>query len=145
MSEVEVLDVLGEPAAHYETAAGGLALADLISGGLRQRALQRVKAALELSDVEIGAVIGMSQKTIGRLRKKPDAPLGLVPSDRLYRLASLYALAREVFGDPAIAREWLKTPQPGLNGRVPLELVRTEVGAREVENLLGRLEYGVLT
>jgi uncharacterized protein (DUF2384 family) len=33
--------------------------------------------------------------------------------------------------------------QPGLGGAVPLDFAKTEIGAREVENLLGRIEYGV--
>ena len=41
------------------------------------------------------------------------------------------------------ARKWLFSPQVGLGGAVPLEYAETEVGAREVENLLGRIEYGV--
>ena len=40
-------------------------------------------------------------------------------------------------------RRWLASPQVGLGGAIPLEFAETEVGAREVENLLGRIEYGV--
>ena len=40
-------------------------------------------------------------------------------------------------------RRWLTSPQVGLGGAIPLEYAETEVGAREVENLLGRIEYGV--
>ena len=39
-------------------------------------------------------------------------------------------------------RRWLRSPALGLGGAVPLEF-KTEVGAREVENLLGRIEHGV--
>jgi uncharacterized protein (DUF2384 family) len=41
------------------------------------------------------------------------------------------------------ARVWLKFPQRGLGGAVPLDYAETEVGAREVDNLLGRIDYGV--
>ena len=41
------------------------------------------------------------------------------------------------------ARQWLTSPQYGLGGAVPLEYAETEVGAREVEDLLGRIEHGV--
>jgi putative toxin-antitoxin system antitoxin component (TIGR02293 family) len=40
-------------------------------------------------------------------------------------------------------RRWLNSPQVGLGGAIPLEYAETEVGAREVEHLLGRIEYGV--
>ena len=145
MSEKQIMTLLGAQTSRGGAVGGRFALADIVSEGLRQSALQRVMVALELSDVEIAAVIGMSQKTISRLRKKTEARLGPVPSDRLYRLAALYSLAEDVFDDQQVAREWLKTPQPGLNNRIPLDLMNTEVGAREVENLLGRIEYGVLS
>jgi len=51
--------------------------------------------------------------------------------------------AEDVFGDGKSAREWLTHKQAGLGKVVPLDFARTEIGAREVENLLGRLEYGV--
>lgn len=41
------------------------------------------------------------------------------------------------------AKQWLNAPQVGLGGAVPLDYAKTEVGAHEVENLLGRIEYGV--
>jgi putative toxin-antitoxin system antitoxin component (TIGR02293 family) len=59
------------------------------------------------------------------------------------RFARLLALAREVLGGEEHAREWLSNPQHGLGGAIPLEYAKTEVGAREVENLLGRIDQGV--
>ena len=52
-------------------------------------------------------------------------------------------VSKEVFGDAENAREWLIHPQRGLGNVVPVELAKSEIGAREVENLLGRIEYGV--
>jgi putative toxin-antitoxin system antitoxin component (TIGR02293 family) len=46
-------------------------------------------------------------------------------------------------GGVAEAREWLTAPQPALGGRIPLEFARTQVGAAEVESLVGRLEQGI--
>jgi uncharacterized protein (DUF2384 family) len=37
----------------------------------------------------------------------------------------------------------LTHPQPGLGNVAPIEFAKTELGAREVENLLGRIEYSV--
>src|ERR1044071_3894873 len=53
--------------------------------------------------------------------------------------------ATAVFGDAERARAWLKHPQVALGGAVPLDYASTETGAREVENLLGRIEYSVYT
>ena len=51
--------------------------------------------------------------------------------------------AVEVMESEDNARQWLTSPQVGLGGAVPLEYAETEVGAREVEDLLGRIEFGV--
>jgi putative toxin-antitoxin system antitoxin component (TIGR02293 family) len=145
MINEQVLALLGERPPRSKSEGGQLLLADIIAAGLHRAAMERVKSALALSDVQLAAAMGISQRTISRLRKTPKATLGLVESDRLYRLAALFSLAKEVLGGEDEAREWLKTPQMALNNRIPLELMRTEVGAREVENLLGRIEYSVLS
>ena len=51
--------------------------------------------------------------------------------------------ALEVFESEEPARSWLNSPQVGLGGAVPLDYAETELGAREVEDLLSRIEYGV--
>jgi putative toxin-antitoxin system antitoxin component (TIGR02293 family) len=118
-------------------------LAESIERGLPANAIDRVKEALALGDVQVSSALGISSKTMGRLRKarrRLPVPVG----DRLYRLATVFALAREVMEDETLAREWLRSPQIGLNARVPLELLTTEAGAREVEDLLSRIEHGVI-
>lgn len=58
--------------------------------------------------------------------------------------ARILKLATAVFEDKQKAISWLSRPQVGLGDKVPLEMIETEDGAREVENLLGRIEHGVL-
>jgi putative toxin-antitoxin system antitoxin component (TIGR02293 family) len=55
----------------------------------------------------------------------------------------LLGLAVSALESLEAARAWLGSPQVGLGGAVPLEYAETEVGAREVEDLLGRIEFGV--
>lgn len=64
------------------------------------------------------------------------------PSVRSARIA---ALACEVLGDPEKAARWLRQPNRALAGRAPLSLLDTELGAREVEAVLRRIEYGVFS
>jgi putative toxin-antitoxin system antitoxin component (TIGR02293 family) len=118
-------------------------LAESIERGLPAGAIDRVKDALDLADIQVSSALGISSKTMGRLRKarrRLPVPVG----DRLYRLARVFALARDVIEDDGLAREWLRSPQVGLNNRAPLDLLVTDAGAREVEDLLLRIEYGVL-
>jgi putative toxin-antitoxin system antitoxin component (TIGR02293 family) len=61
------------------------------------------------------------------------------------RFARLLKLAADLFGGVEKGRAWLKFPQRGLGGAVPLDYAQTEIGAREVERLLGRIQYSVYT
>ena len=60
------------------------------------------------------------------------------------RKARLVKRAVEVLGSEEEAWRWLKREQWGLGGAVPLQHAKTEAGAREVETLLSRIDYGVL-
>jgi len=67
-------------------------------------------------------------------------------SERLLRLARLFEKSLQLFeGDAVSAREWLESPRAVLTGKSPIEFGETEVGAREVEQLIGRLEHGVFS
>ena len=66
-------------------------------------------------------------------------------SERIYRIARLYDRAVEVFGDKKMGRKWLKEPVWALGDIPPLEFAETELGAQEVDDLLGRIEHGVFT
>lgn len=69
--------------------------------------------------------------------------------DQLSKESALFArLARRVegvVGNRDLAHDWLRTPNRALGGDTPLAHAQTEAGAREVEDLLGRLAHGVIT
>jgi putative toxin-antitoxin system antitoxin component (TIGR02293 family) len=112
-----------------------------IQAGLSFRAVQNLQKALDIPLQTVASVLGMSRATLHRrkLRGKIDGE----ESEKLVRYQRLLKQAENVFGDGKSAREWLTHKQPGLGNAAPLEFARTEIGAREVENLLGRIEYGV--
>jgi putative toxin-antitoxin system antitoxin component (TIGR02293 family) len=84
----------------------------------------------------------LSRATFHR-READHKPLSAAETDALLRHAFLFKKAVEVFEDEDQAREWLKSPQYGLGGAVPLDLAATTFGYREVEKLLTRIEFGV--
>lgn len=141
----EIAEWLGGRKALGKTIVSSYDLADVIEKGLYPSALDRVKAFLGLTDREVSSALDISEKTVWRLRRQRSHRLPVSTSDRLYRIARLSALAEQVLEDRERAREWLRSPQIGLNERVPLELMRTEAGAREIEDLLIRIEHGVLS
>jgi putative toxin-antitoxin system antitoxin component (TIGR02293 family) len=76
-------------------------------------------------------------------RKSKREPLTHDESDRAVRIARITSLAEEVFGDDAKAGRWLRKIKERFDGRTPLEVSRTEAGARLVEEMLLQLDYGI--
>ena len=104
--------------------------------------LTDLQASLDVPAERLAPMLGISKATFHR-RKGAGERLGSAESDRVVRFARLLGRAIKVFGDIENAKQWLNAPQFGLGGAVPFDYAKTEVGAREVENLLGRIEYGV--
>ncbi len=117
---------------------------ELIRKGIPFAAAECAKKKLKLTDSEFARAIGISIRTLNRQRKSQDC-LSLVSGDRLFRLARIFSFAVNVLEDEDIAAEWIHNPQTGLGKRVPLDMIRTYPGAKEVEDLLGRIEYGVIS
>lgn len=109
--------------------------------GLPVRELDELQASLGVPMEKLFPMLGISKATFHR--RKTGGRLDPGESDRVVRFARLLGQAVKVFGDLEDARLWITSPQFGLGGAVPLDYAQTEIGAREVENLLGRIEYGV--
>lgn len=79
-------------------------------------------------------------------RRKKAGGLDEHESERMLRLAEIYEAALHLFdGDKTDTREWLLSPVRGLNNNRPIDYARIDYGAREVRNLIGRLEHGVFS
>ena len=114
----------------------------MVERGLPVTELTELQTNLGVSAERLAPMLGISKATFHR-RKGTRTRLNPSVSDRVVRFARLLGKSVKVFGDMADAKQWLNSPQFGLGGAVPLEYAKTEVGAREVENLLGRIEHGV--
>jgi putative toxin-antitoxin system antitoxin component (TIGR02293 family) len=112
-----------------------------IHAGLNFSAVQNLQKALAIPMESLAGVLGMSRATLHR--RKNQGKIDKDESERLVRYQRLLQKAEDVFGEAKSAREWLTHKQVGLGNVIPLEFAKTELGAREVENLLGRIEYGV--
>ena len=114
-----------------------------IQKGLRFSELETLQNSIDMPFEQLAAKLCISRSTLQR--RKAAGRLSPDESDKVMRLSRLLEHATKVFGDIEKARAWLKFPQRGLGGAVPLDYAETEVGAREVDNLLGRIEYSVYT
>lgn len=81
----------------------------------------------------------ISKSTYSRRNKR----LTRDESEKAERLARVVATASHMWGNLEDARQFLATPHPLLDGRAPLEVGLTELGARRVEELLWKLFYGL--
>jgi putative toxin-antitoxin system antitoxin component (TIGR02293 family) len=112
-----------------------------VSKGLPKRALERLSARLyeDRRSASAYKFKVVPQATWKRRNKR----LSVDESEKTERLARVLAAAEYVWNDREKAREWMSKPHRELNGQTPLEVARTELGARRVEDLLDKLYFGL--
>jgi putative toxin-antitoxin system antitoxin component (TIGR02293 family) len=142
MATFAVPEVLGGELILEHSFASSGALAELVREGIPVKALMLLAERLDLRQSEIAEKIGIPLRTLTR-RMSSDALLTPAESDRTVRLAQVYATAVETFGDSEKAVSWLKTPNRVLRGAAPIDQLDTDPGVREVEEVMGRIAYGV--
>ncbi len=118
---------------------GQLDLAQALEEGLPVDAVDRVCRLVAPGDAAFRDSL-VARATLARRRHQ--AALTPEESERVERIARLWAYALRLFGDESKARRFLTDPHMLLRGRRPIDLARTEAGARAVEQTLGGLEFG---
>jgi putative toxin-antitoxin system antitoxin component (TIGR02293 family) len=115
-----------------------------VGKGFGYRAFERFQRNTGLPVDTLLALVGIPRRTL--TRRKADRHFLPDESDRLVRASRLFGRALELFeGNRQAAVDWLTAAQPALGGAAPLDIASTDVGAREVERLLLRLEHGVFS
>lgn len=109
--------------------------------GLPVDRIGTLQDALQVPMAQMTEVLSIPSSTLARRRQAGRLDRG--ESERTYRIARLVLRAAEVFGSLERARQWLKKPQYALGGATPLAFADTEPGAREVEDLLVRIDHGL--
>jgi putative toxin-antitoxin system antitoxin component (TIGR02293 family) len=127
--------VLREPEAAY--------LVERVRDGLPMAEFEGARDQLKITEERLAGLLGMSRATLHR--RKKTGMLDRTESDRLVRYARLVSRACAALGGLPGARSWLVAPAMAFGGECPLDYADTEIGAREVEALLGRLEHGVFS
>jgi putative toxin-antitoxin system antitoxin component (TIGR02293 family) len=115
-----------------------------IEKGFSWKTFERFVKNLGLPAEQVGDVIGIPRRTLAR--RKVEGRLKADESDRLLRLARVFGSALDLFeGNREAAVLWLTDINIALGGVAPLEYARTQLGADEVENLAGRIQYGIFS
>ena len=133
-----VADLLGVKPKKAESA---LTLVYSVARGLPVSSLDRLASRVSPEDARRFTYRVVPKPTLER-RRKERQPLSTEESDRLARIAKVFAFALEVFRDDAKVRRFLDSPHPMLDDKAPLEVaLATGLGADAVVNLLGRAAY----
>lgn len=136
-----IVDTLGGVRTLHTRPTTPEALRECVRAGLPYAALDAVAERLALSRDEIVRAVGLPHRTLAR--RKSGHRLRAAESDRLFRLSRVAALAEDVLGTADKARRWLHASNRALGHETPLSLLDTDLGARQVEAVLGRLVHGV--
>ena len=112
----------------------------IVEGRLPSSVIKRL-AALGLERSEIDAVV-IPSRTLQHRRYRREK-LTIEESDRVVRFIRALSLAGSVYGGPERALAWLRKSHPRLDGRTPLSLLKTDTGARIVEELLIQIDEGM--
>ncbi len=148
LAEIKARLKAGRPGNYYFVALLGLRnyeplkIDARVRSGLSFSSLERFQRNTSLSSSEIAVVIRLPARTWAR--RKETGKLEPDESDRLLRASRVFGRGLELFeGDADEARQWLLAAQPLLGNLIPFELAATDIGALEVERLIGRLEHGI--
>jgi putative toxin-antitoxin system antitoxin component (TIGR02293 family) len=123
------------PLEAHERVCKGISLGEVI----------RFVEQIGLTQQEAASLLGVPLRTFQRWLSAPERKLDSTTGGRYYRAIKIMQHATTLLGSMAATLEWLRSQQRALGFRIPLELLATEPGAEAVEDLLGRIEYGVVT
>jgi putative toxin-antitoxin system antitoxin component (TIGR02293 family) len=135
-----VIEELGGKQTLGRTLSSDRDMRDAIREGFPPAVVEELMRASGLTLKELAGALDLSPRSLQRRRRT--GRLARYESDRLYRLARIVAIANESLGGHERALNWLKRPNRALGGIAPVAAIDTELGARQVENLLGRIAYG---
>ncbi len=120
---------------------------DLILRGIPSEALAHLLGSLDRLRLatSVERAVGLSLRTFQRRKEAGAKPLSQEQSGKTWKFAEVLASATGVLGSQDAAEQWLEAPAMALDGKRPIELLATPAGTEMVEDLLGRMLYGVYT
>jgi putative toxin-antitoxin system antitoxin component (TIGR02293 family) len=119
-------------------------MASVVSHGIPADLATNLASRLGISQDDLCDLIFIPKRTLHRRLENTEV-LKQDESERVLRALGLLLRAIEVFENEERAARWFSSHPKALGGKTPLEFMRTEPGARFVENLLGRIENGVFS
>lgn len=109
--------------------------------GLPYASVDAVSSAYHIGSRDLMRILDVPLRTLAR--RKKEKRLRADESDRLLRFGRVAALAEELLGSRERATQWLHEPNVALGNETPLRHLDSDLGARQVEDILVRIAHGV--
>jgi putative toxin-antitoxin system antitoxin component (TIGR02293 family) len=104
--------------------------------------IQHLSDEYQINRLQVRNILGISESTQFRYEKRnPLLKPNLV--DRWLRFEKIVQQAQELFENQIETQRWLSTPKVALENKTPLEILDTDSGCRQVEQILLQAAYGV--
>jgi putative toxin-antitoxin system antitoxin component (TIGR02293 family) len=142
MTVAAITAVLGGQKVLKRKVGSGTDLRAMTREGLPVSTLSALALELDVERKVLARVVGISDRTLSR-RLASGARLSAEESDRMMRVARVFAMTKDTLGSSEKASRWLQKRNIALGGEVPLELLDTDAGRNDVETILGRIEWGI--
>ena len=136
-----IAEIMGGPSVLGRRLASLASLSEAVSKGLPKAALRQTAGRIFQDRAEQRQLMNriVPEATFKRRRER----LSASESERTERIARVMASAEFVWGDRSDARRFMTTSHPAFRGRTPLDASLTELGARQVEEILDKIFHGL--
>ena len=139
----EIARVLGGSRVLGRTVSNMRELDSIVREGMPKRALDRLLVFLAAPNRGKELSVQLRNKIVPRATYQRVDRFNQHVGETTERLARLYALALSVFEDGTAATRFLMNPHPELDDRTPFDVALTEIGGREVEEVIERGLHGL--
>jgi putative toxin-antitoxin system antitoxin component (TIGR02293 family) len=103
--------------------------------------VNELEAEYSLSARDLADVLDITPKTFSRWKDREDA-MSVQQADRIMIVLSILELGKSVLGSEGAVKKWIHEPVFSLDGKAPLDLIKTESGRRKVETALLQIRHG---
>jgi putative toxin-antitoxin system antitoxin component (TIGR02293 family) len=110
-----------------------------IRSGISEERFEGIAKKLAVSKRDLAKSLGIAPRTLATRKGKLLSPF---ESEKTVRAERILNEASRVFGSDESARMWINSPQRGLEDRIPIDLLDTDLGTAIVEEYLSAIKYG---
>jgi len=120
-------------------------LRETVKAGLPYASLEALIEKFGFTRQEASVALHLPPRSRSKVLKLQRKTFQADESDRVLRLARISSQATATLGNERKAADWLRRPNRALGNRSPLELLDSDIGTRQVEDTLNRIEHGIIS